>query len=70
MAKGFKVTSSVCNLSSKTSREELIKTVSSVFDCKLIILVSDCLIYSNSHLLGLLKIDVDFWPDYDLLSSF
>ncbi|CAK9185355.1 unnamed protein product [Ilex paraguariensis] len=39
--KGFKVTGSVCDLSSKTSREELIKTVSSVFGCKLNILVNN-----------------------------
>lgn len=39
-AKGFKVTGSVCDLSSKEQREELIKTVSSVFEGKLNILVS------------------------------
>ncbi|PRQ43161.1 putative tropinone reductase II [Rosa chinensis] len=36
--KGFKVTVSVCDLTSKSEREELIKEVSSVFDGKLNIL--------------------------------
>lgn len=38
--KGFKVTGSVCDLTSRYQREELIETVSSVFDGKLNILVS------------------------------
>ncbi|CAK9146696.1 unnamed protein product [Ilex paraguariensis] len=40
-AKGFKVTGSLCDLSSRTQREELIKTVSSVFDGKLNILINN-----------------------------
>lgn len=39
-AKGFNVSGSVCDLKSKEQREQLIKTVSSVFDGKLNILVS------------------------------
>lgn len=39
-AKGFKVTGSVCDLFSKEQREELIQTVSSVFEGKLNMLVS------------------------------
>jgi Tropinone reductase 1 len=42
-SKGFKVTGSVCDLTSKSQREELIKTVSCVFDGKLNILVSTCI---------------------------
>lgn len=38
--KGFKVKGSVCDLSSRAQREELIKTVSLAFDGKLNILVS------------------------------
>lgn len=38
--KGFTVSGSVCDLTSKSQREELIKTVSSAFDGKLSILVS------------------------------
>lgn len=38
--KGFKVTGSVCDLSSKEQREQLIQTVSSVLEGKLDILVS------------------------------
>jgi Tropinone reductase 1 len=38
--KGFKVSGSVCDLSSRAEREKLIQTVSSVFDGKLNILVS------------------------------
>lgn len=37
--KEFKVSGSVCDLSSREQREELMKTVSSVFDGKLNILV-------------------------------
>ncbi|KAL6138769.1 hypothetical protein ACLB2K_064048 [Fragaria x ananassa] len=40
-SKGFKVSGSVCDLTSKSQREELIKTVSSVFDGKLNILVNN-----------------------------
>lgn len=39
-SKGLKVTGSVCDLSFGDQREKLIKTVSSVFDGKLNILVS------------------------------
>ena len=39
-SKGYKVTGSVCDLTSHAHREELIKTVSSTFDGKLNILVS------------------------------
>ena len=39
-SKGFKLSGSVCDLTSKAQREELIKTVSSVFHGKLNILVS------------------------------
>lgn len=39
-SKGFKVSGSVCDLTSKAQREELIQTVSSVFHGKLNILVS------------------------------
>ena len=39
-AKGFQVSGSVCDLLSRTQREELLKTVSSEFDAKLNILVS------------------------------
>ena len=39
-SKGYKVTGSVCDLTSCARREELIKTVSSTFDGKLNILVS------------------------------
>lgn len=38
--KGFKVSGSVCDLTSRAEREKLIQTVSSVFDGKLNILVS------------------------------
>ena len=38
--KGYNVTASVCDLSSKEQRMELIDTVSSIFDGKLNILVS------------------------------
>ena len=38
--KGFKVTGSVCDLTSRADREKLIETVSSVFDGNLNILVS------------------------------
>uniref|UniRef100_A0A2N9HZ85 Uncharacterized protein n=1 Tax=Fagus sylvatica TaxID=28930 RepID=A0A2N9HZ85_FAGSY len=40
-SKGFKVSGSVCDLTSKSLREELIETVSSVFNGKLNILISD-----------------------------
>ncbi|KAB2630623.1 tropinone reductase-like protein [Pyrus ussuriensis x Pyrus communis] len=39
--KGFKVTGSVCDLTSKAQRENLIKTVSSIFNGKLNILVNN-----------------------------
>ncbi|RXH90436.1 hypothetical protein DVH24_035200 [Malus domestica] len=39
-SKGFEVSGSVCDLTSKDQREELIRTVSSVFDGKLNILAS------------------------------
>ncbi|KAA8516391.1 hypothetical protein F0562_016684 [Nyssa sinensis] len=39
--KGYKVTGSPCDLSSRAQREELMKTVSSVFDGKLHILVNN-----------------------------
>lgn len=39
-SKGFKVSGSVCDLTSKSQREELMRTVSSVFEGKLNILVS------------------------------
>ncbi|KAL2502951.1 Tropinone reductase-like protein [Forsythia ovata] len=42
--KGFKVSGSVCDLSSRTQREELMKTVSSAFDGKLNILVNNAAI--------------------------
>ncbi|XVF55213.1 hypothetical protein PTKIN_Ptkin06aG0018600 [Pterospermum kingtungense] len=40
-SKGFKVSGSVCNLSSKEEREKLMETVSSVFDGKLNILINN-----------------------------
>ncbi|PON90821.1 Short-chain dehydrogenase/reductase [Trema orientale] len=40
-SKGYKVTGSVCDLTSSVQREELIKTVSSTFDGKLNILVNN-----------------------------
>lgn len=40
-AKGFQVSGSVCDLSSRSQREELVKTVSSEFDAKLNILVNN-----------------------------
>ncbi|KAL3531785.1 hypothetical protein ACH5RR_005306 [Cinchona calisaya] len=40
-AKGFKVSGSVCDLSSRTQREKLMETVSSEFDGKLNILVNN-----------------------------
>ncbi|XP_052173510.1 tropinone reductase homolog [Diospyros lotus] len=40
-SKGFKVSASVCDLSSRPQQEELMKTVSSVFDGKLNILVNN-----------------------------
>ncbi|KAI3473193.1 hypothetical protein Pfo_030485 [Paulownia fortunei] len=43
-AKGFKVKGSVCDLSSRTQREELMKNVSSAFDGKLNILVNNAAI--------------------------
>lgn len=43
-AKGFKVTGSVCDLFSKEQREELIQTVSSVFEGKLNMLVNNAAI--------------------------
>jgi Tropinone reductase 1 len=39
--KGFKVTGSVCDVSSNAEREKLMKEVSSLFDGKLNILVSE-----------------------------
>ncbi|XP_004303414.1 PREDICTED: tropinone reductase homolog [Fragaria vesca subsp. vesca] len=42
--KGFTVSGSVCDLTSKSQREELIKTVSSAFDGKLSILVNNAAI--------------------------
>ncbi|KAM5560202.1 tropinone reductase [Rosa sericea] len=39
--KGFKVSGSVCDINSKSEREELIKTVSTIFDGKLNILVNN-----------------------------
>lgn len=39
-AKGFQVSGSVCDLASRTQREELVQTVASLFDGKLNILVS------------------------------
>ncbi|KAM1949282.1 hypothetical protein ACFX15_009355 [Malus domestica] len=39
--KGFKVTGSVCDLTSKAQRENLIKTVSSIFNGKLNILINN-----------------------------
>lgn len=39
-AKGFQVTGSVCDVSSRPQRDQLMKTVSSLFDGKLNILVS------------------------------
>lgn len=44
--KGFKVTGSVCDVSSRTEREKLMSTVSSQFDGKLNILVSHPLLTS------------------------
>ncbi|XP_024007176.1 tropinone reductase homolog At1g07440 isoform X2 [Eutrema salsugineum] len=39
--KGFQVTGSVCDVSSWTEREKLMKTVSSIFDAKLSILINN-----------------------------
>jgi len=50
--KGFKVTGSVCDVSSNAEREKLMKEVSSLFDGKLNILVSEislCLSYCLTH---------------------
>ena len=41
-AKGFQVTTSVCDVSSRDQREKLMETVSSLFQGKLSILVSVC----------------------------
>ena len=46
--KGYKVTGSLCDTTSKEQREELMKTVASVFDGKLNILVSFA--YKNLNL--------------------
>jgi Tropinone reductase 1 len=49
-AKGFQVTGSVCDLSSRTQREELINTISHQFKGKLDILVSIrtiCMLYQK-----------------------
>ncbi|KAJ9546424.1 hypothetical protein OSB04_018967 [Centaurea solstitialis] len=40
-AKGYQVTASVCDLTSKQQREELINTVSSIFNAKLNILINN-----------------------------
>ncbi|XP_028104161.1 tropinone reductase homolog At2g29340-like [Camellia sinensis] len=45
--KGYKVSGSACDLSSRAQQEELMKTVCSVFDGKLNILVSSIYIYST-----------------------
>lgn len=50
-SKGFEVSGSVCDLTSKDQREELIRTVSSVFHGKLNILVS--LFHCRCYLLSL-----------------
>lgn len=41
-AKGFQVTTSVCDVSSRVQREKLMETVSTLFQGKLNILVSLC----------------------------
>ncbi|MBA0574603.1 hypothetical protein Golob_001793, partial [Gossypium lobatum] len=41
-AKGFRVTGSVCDVSNQAQRENLLSTVSSVFNGKLNILVNYC----------------------------
>ncbi|KAI3444227.1 hypothetical protein Pfo_000892 [Paulownia fortunei] len=43
-AKGFQVSGSVCDLSSRTQREELMQTVASLFDGKLDILINNAAI--------------------------
>ena len=45
-SKGYKVTGSVCDVTSSDQREELIQTVSSIFDGKLNILVSFIIFFS------------------------
>lgn len=45
-AKGYKVSGSACDLSSRTQREELMKNVSLVFDGKLNILVSYFILFA------------------------
>lgn len=51
-SKGYKVTGSVCDLISSVQREELIKTVSSIFDGKLNILVSFKIFFNFFSFLG------------------
>ncbi|KAK6933131.1 hypothetical protein RJ641_036025, partial [Dillenia turbinata] len=50
-AKGFKVTGSVCDVSSRTDREKLIAEVSSVFGGKLNILASFLLLFASTLIL-------------------
>jgi Tropinone reductase 1 len=57
-SKGFKVTGSVCDLTSKSQREELIKTVSCVFDGKLNILVSTSISYKECRIKSINKLRV------------
>lgn len=59
-AKGFQVSGSVCDLSSRTQREELIQTVATLFDGKLNILVSH--IYTLKVLLNNLIMIYIFSP--------
>ncbi|KAI4318975.1 hypothetical protein MLD38_032627 [Melastoma candidum] len=51
-SKGFRVSGSVCDLASKTDREELMRTVSSVFKGKLNILVNNAATVVMKDLIG------------------
>jgi Tropinone reductase 1 len=83
-AKGFKVTGSVCDLSSDAEREKLMEEVSSLFDGKLDILVSKIslrflfaqLIHSTwnlhnvSNLHGNLHLDQDCQKDKSIAEDY
>lgn len=51
-AKGFEVSGSVCDVSSRTQRQELMETVSSEFSGKLNILVSNSFHIFVQHMLS------------------
>ena len=71
--KGFKVTGSVCDLSSRPQREQFIEKVSSLFGGKLNILVSSSISYPKKYSCLLLLsefYELAHLSDYSLPSSF